>query len=716
MQKITILFLGMLSVCVGQPDSNHPFHRGLKLCDAESMASKVTIYRDKYGVPHIYGPTDASVVFGFAYAQAEDNFYHLEDNYIRGLGRAAEIYGKAAFMDDQAVHAMEIVKYSKMEYEGSSVGIKQLLDAFAEGLNFYLKKNPYVQPKLIRYFEPWFPIALLRFKYHKNEFLGYAGIGKKDLQSYFNTDTITEKKSGSNAWAIGPSKTVSGSSMILINPHVPFFGYGLYTEAHLHSDEGWNFSGVARLGLPFPYMGHNEVLGWGHTDNYFDIGDLYIETFDKPGDSLAYKYGDNYRHAIEWKDTLRIKEGAMVVDRVISFKKTHHGPILANDKGKPIAVRLPKYEEGGWFEQWYDMTKATSLQQFKKALRHEAISYMNITYADRDGNIFYIYNGIIPKRNENFNWTKPVDGSNPQTEWLGFYSVEELPQITNPLNGFVQNCNSNPFFAAPEFIRDSVKYPKGMIGPEINNARSRRSQEILKRKNKVSFTEWESLVLDTRVIVAQDELPILMKQWNALLLKDKKRAKDLFPLIAALGEWDKVSSVISVAMTLFSGCLVRKRKAGNNDYIQALQDTKSFLEKKWGTWRVPWGEINRIQRTHWSGAEPFDDNKPSLPVGGAGIGLIFSFYNQNEDFFETMPLNRKRMYGIAGNSFVSIVEFGKKIRARSVLFFGQSDNPQSKHYTDQMQLYSDGKFKPAWFTLREIEQNLESKYHPGSRI
>lgn len=679
--------------------------------DAEPIAASVTIYRDTYGVPHIYGPTDESVVFGFAWAQAEDNFENLEDNYLRSIGRASEVHGHETFLDDHIVHAMEIVKYSKQEYEKSSAKLKSLLNAFAGGLNYYVSKNNKLKIKLITKFEPWHPIAMLRYKYHKTEFLEYTGIGTKDMQKFFNTEM--ERSSGSNAWAISPKRTTTGNSMLLINPHVNFFGYGLYTEVHLHSDEGWNFSGVSRFGFPLPYMGHNETLGWGHTDNYFDLGDTYAETFDHPGKSLAYRYGNGYRMATEWKDTIKIKTNDGMIQKVVVSRKTHHGPILLTHNKKQLAVRLGKYEQGGWFEQWYAMTKAKNLSEFKTAVYQNAISYMNIVYADADGNIFYIYNGVIPKRSSGFDYTKPLDGSDPTTDWHGYYTAGELPQIINPGSGFLQNCNSNPFYATPEFIADSAKYPKQMVGDEINNYRSRRSQQILSSIEKFSFEKWKQSATDTRVLAADDEMPLLIKQWTQLNKTDKNKAMLLQPLINELQHWDHISTNESVAMTLFTHCVHMKRKNGDNDYMRALAETKQYLEVLWNTWKVSWGDINRLQRIHGSGKEDFDDNKPSVPVPGSGLGTVFSFYPAQEDYTSLMPSKRKRIYGRAGNSYVSVVEFGKKINAGSILVFGQSSDPLSGHYFDQSPYYSKGKFKPAWFYLDEIEKNLERKYHPG---
>lgn len=675
------------------------------------MPEHITIYRDTYGVPHIYGPTDESVVFGFAWAQCEDNFEHLEDNFIRAIGRAAEVHGEEAFLDDRIVHAMEIVKYSKQEYEQSSPKLKSLLNAFADGLNHYLSKNKNLKTKLLHKFEPWHPIAMLRYKYHKNEFLGYAGVGNRDMQQFFNTGM--EKSSGSNAWAISPSKTTTGNSMLLINPHVGFFGYGLYTEVHLHSEEGWNFSGVSRFGFPFPYMGHNETLGWGHTDNYSDIGDLYAETFDKPSEPLAYKYGNGYKTAVTWKDAIKVKSIKEIKTVVVDFIKTHHGPVLLTENGKPVSVRLSKYEEGGWFEQWFAMTKSKNVGEFKKAIGKNAISYMNIVCSDAAGNIYYIYNGVVPKRNSGFDYLNVLDGSNPLTDWTGYYSTDELPQITNPASGFLQNCNSNPFYASLEFLADSLKYPKAIVGGEPNNYRSKRSQQILNTNDKFSFEKWEQSVTDTKVLAAVDEIPVLLQQWEQLKLVKKAKADELLPLIDELRSWNHISTNESVAMTLFTHCTVRNRRKTGSNYMDALAETKQYLETNWGTWKVSWGSINRLQRVHWNGNEELDDSKPSVPVPGSGLSVVFSFYPSQEDYFLPVSSKRKSMYGRAGNSYVSIVEFGKRVKAKSLFIFGQSGNPSSKHYFDQAELYSKKKFKPAWFYLDEIEKNLERKYHPG---
>ncbi|MEO6193626.1 MAG: penicillin acylase family protein [Thermoanaerobaculia bacterium] len=684
---------------------------------APPMARSVTIYRDTYGVPHIYGPTDASVVFGLAFAQAEDNFAHLEDNFIRALGRGSEVHGEEALRDDQAARALEIPRLAREEYERASPKMRALYDAYATGLSFYLARHPEVKPRLLQRFEPWYPLALMRFKYDQGEFLGYAGLDDKDLRVGVE-EKPAELPQGSNSWAVGPGRSASGHPLLLINPHVAFYGPAQYYEAHLHSDEGWSFSGVGRYGLPFPYMGHNEALGWAHTDNYPDTGDLYVETFDDPAHPLAYRYGGGHRTAVRWTEEIRVKTAGGVVARRFTFRKTHHGPILTGHEGKPVAVRLAKMQEGGWLDQVYEMTRSRSLAEFKTALRHGAIPYMNITYADRDGNIFYAYNGAVPRRSPKFDWRRPVDGSDPETEWQGYHSFDELPQLLNPASGFVQSCNSSPFVTTSGGNLDPAGYPEYMIGPEPDTPRAQVSRQILGGQPKFTFEEWTRAATDTRVLEAGKRLPGLAAEWERLHAADAARAEALAPLIAELKDWDRVSRNDSVAMTLFTGWLRLYKPEGAADPwpgVHALEQARGDLEREWGTWRVAWGEINRLQRVDWSAGETFSDARPSLPVpGGPGwAGIVFNFYQRRADSPLKAAPGSRRHYGVLGNSYVSVVELGPAVRARSIVYFGASGDPKSPHYFDQAPLYARGELKPAWFTLDEIKAHLERAYHPG---
>lgn len=710
----------------------------------EKIARSVTIYRDKFGVPHIYGPTDTSVMFGFMYAQAEDNFWQIEDSYIQALGRASELYGEKNLEADLINRALEITKISQAEYLKLSKITRDICDATADGLNYYLQTHPEVKPRLITKFEPWHVLAFGRFAQYQLFIYRRPGVRESEIRSAVqevkangqvgalpppSTEKLIAEAAniwdsgvvGSNAWAASPTKSASGKALLFINPHQPFFGPGQWIEGHLHSDSGWNISGATFPGSPYPGVGHNENLGWTHTVNEPDITDLWMEKFDDQKNPLNYRYGNGYRTAVEWTDSVKIKTDKGLETKTYKFRKTHHGPVVTVRDGVPITMRMAKFETSGILAQRYLMGKAHNLKEFKAALAHVDVPMFNVMYADRDGNILYVYNGSVPRRDTKYDWSKPVDGSDPGTEWKGYHTLEELPQTLNPASGWAQNCNGTPFMATADGKGnpDPAKFPKYMV-TEGDTPRSRISRRILDAKDKFSFEEWAAAGFDTKVIEAEDQIPPLIAEWEKLQKENPARAEKTAEAVAIMKAWNGVSTIESVPMTVFtlwyytSTQAAAKRMVKDNPYprIAVLEYVMGDLTKSWGNWKVAWGEINRIQRVHTSGSiEAFSDDRPSYPIaGGPGnpIGIVFNFYSPEAK-------GQKRRYGIAGHSFVSVVEFGPKLQARSLLQFGQSADPKSPHYFDQAELYSKQQFKPAYFTLEEIKANLESAYHPGEK-
>ena len=682
---------------------------------AEQLAKKVTIYRDRYGVPHIFGKTDEACVFGYIYAQAEDNFWLVEDNYIRGLGRSAEVYGESTLQSDLMNRALEISRLSQEEYKTSDAKMKRLFDAAAAGLNYFLLKNPNAKPRLINRFEPWHVLAHNRFWLYQFFIVRRMSLKFEDLQTA-SIPLEPDERIGSNTWAISPAKSASGAAMLFTNPHLPFFGVGQFYEGHLHSDEGWEISGTSFFGSPFLITGFNSNLGWAHTVNNPDVADLYIEKFNNPNNKLKYLYGGSERTATEWTTEISVKTANGLEKRKSAFVKTHHGVIIARRGSEAISLKIAKIEEGRQLKQWYQMSRARNLAEFKKAMSSLAVPFLNTSYADNAGNIFYLYNGAIPRRSTKFDWTKPVDGSISETEWQGFHSLEELPQVLNPPSGFIQNCNTSPFLTTfGEGNPDPAKFPN-YFGRESDNARGKISRKILSEKLKFTFDEWTKAAFDTRIGEAETSLSPLFADWETLNKTNSQRAQKTKEAITELKNWNHLSTIDSVAMTLFARWLeqVLTKKAAESEKfprVAALENVLSELEKDWKTWRVQWGEVNRLQRIDSNGETPFSDQRLSLPVPGAvgETGIVFNFGTKAE-------AGQKRRYGTFGNTYVNVVEFSKKgVRARSVIVFGQNGNPESPHYFDQAQLYAQGKFKPAWFTLKEIKANLESSYRPGEK-
>ncbi len=723
---------------------------------ARAIAQTVTIERDSFGVPHVSGPTDASCVFGFIYAQAEDYFWQIEDSYLRSLGRAAEVYGEKSLPDDLVNRALEISTLSKAEYETASPKTKEICQAIADGLNYYLAKNPQLKPRLITHFEPWHPEAFRRFILYQSFIYGKSGLGAGDILSAVeeirdnkvaavtfpaklkaeilaieqNRQNMSEHV-GSNMWAVSPQKSASGKALMFINPHQPFFGPGQWYEGHVKSGEGWNLLGACFFGSPFPTLGFNGHIAWSHTVNNPDIVDLYAISFDDKGDPLKYRFGDGSKQAVAWTDQVVVKGEAGSVTRTFRFKKTHQGPLVAVRDGKPLAIRLAKLEAPGALEQSYAMGRAKSVAEFKEAMRPCNLPMFNAIVADTGGNIFYVYNGAVPKRSAKFDWTKPVDGSNPETDWQGYLAFDELPQLENPKCGFLQNCNQSPLSTTPvakELLSGEVdENPKASQFPpylmaterERDNPRAQISRRILHSDPQFDYDEWTRDGFSTKILEAELRIPDLVKDWETLARKEPERAAKLKEAVDLLKGWDCISSVDSVAMTLFAEGydrvqrMVAKRDIQNFPRIRALESAISDLEKTQGTWKVAWGDVNRLQRVHGSqvdmqGRGAFSDERPSLPIAGAPgpLGVVFNFY--------TIPQQgQKSRYGVAGHSFVAAVELAPQPRAMTILQFGESGDPASPHWFDQAGLYAKKEFKPSWYAQADIQAHSERRYHPG---
>ena len=672
------------------------------LCHIQAMANPlardVTIYRDTYGVPHVFGRTDASTVFGFAYAQAEDNFWRVEENFISALGRSSEVYGEKSLDEDRLNHALEIPRLAREEYARLDKHMRSLCDAFAAGFNYYLERHTQVKPRLLTKIEPWYTLAFIRYNYFQNGFARDRNLRGAQTAAI---DNDLKPHTGSNGWAVGPSKSASGHALLFINPHLPFFGPGQVYEGHVHSDEGWNFTGYTRFGFPLPYVGHNDNGGWVSTDNAADLTDVYLETFNDPTRPLAYKYGNGYRLATEHVEEIRVKTPSGIETRKFTMRKTHHGPILAARDGKMLSLRMAKFESDGWLREWYDMTRAKSLNELKRAMTPLNMLFGNVMYADRQGNTWYLYNGAIPKRDPRFDWTKPLDGSDPATEWQGYHTIDELPQLTNPKTGWMQNCNTSPFLLTSEGNPDPKQFPKYMV-QEGDNPRGAISREILASKPTFTFDEWRRLAFDTRVMSAGKDLDPLLA---ALKPANEARLREVYNELA---RWDRRSANDSIAITIFSLYHERRMRDEKLEALAALNEALNLLERDFGTWKVAWGEISRLQRIDESKDEDFQDSRPSLAVSGVNgnDGAVFTVYAAPER-------GQKRRYGVAGGTYISVVEFGPKVRALSIHTFGASGNPRSPHFMDQSVLYTRGEFKPAWLTLDEVRANLEFFYQPG---
>ncbi len=700
-----VLFPLLIIGCIQKPTQNQHFDQSLikdfsnqQLTD---MSNSITIYRDQFGVPHIYGPTDASVVFGATFARAEDEFHYMEQAYIKLLGKAASVMGEEWLDWDVFLRKLEIEKHSRMEYSKAPLKIKQLCDAFADGMNYFLLKNPQVKPLLIENFEPWHALAGYRL-FH------VSGIGGASLRQ-LGEPGVLDKFTGylsSTMWAVAPEKTESGHAMLFINPHIPL---DAPYEFHLHSDEGLTVSGQVAYGIGIlPISGHNGQMGWAITANEPDINDVYIEKFD-PSDPQIYQYGKSEQTVSKWQERISINTKAGLSYQDYTFEKTIHGPLFTNQDGQRLALKIAKLSKGGVLEQFYHMSKATNLSAFKQAIAPMDITYNNIVYAGRDGHIFYVYGGAIPKRDARFDWTQPVDGSDRATDWMGFFSLDELPQLEDPKTFYLQNSNSSPFFTTHDENPVESQFPKYMFRGEQDTPIAQRSRQILSNRQNISFDQFSELAFDTYLPKAKRHIHALNTEWRKLKLDDPQKADFFEPALEQLNQWDKRSAVDSIASTLYVGLYFVDSDDVDYPYLSSLELVMNHLQAKYGDWKIPFGEVHRLQRPDHRQATTYMDDKPSLAAPGLPffLGAIFTFNTQNSN-------TEKRNYGNHGHSFVSVIEFGERVQARSVMAYGQSRTPGSPHYFDQAPLYARGQFKDAWYELKEIQKHAVKVYKPGN--
>ncbi len=695
---------------------------------APDWATDVVIHRDEWGVPHIRGSTDAAVAFGSAWAQCEDHFFQLEDTYIKALGRYAEVVGESGFRSDLEVALFDLVATSRRDFPMLPEHIQRISEAFAAGYNYYLEKHPEEKPRLITRMAPFHVLAFERYMI-LGRLLGAAHAPRGRLAPLA---AELAASLGSNQWAVGPSKTRDGNAMLFINPHQPWYGSGMFTEMHVVSDEGWNFSGAMYPGGPFPTAGFNERLGWAYTVNAADISDTYRLTFDHPTDPLKYRYGAGYREAEEWSATIHVRTDDGLKPREVVLRRSHYGPIIAREDDQHyLAVRVPRLYEGSRMVQALAQAKARNFEEWYAAASMQLLQTFNTTYADADGNIFYLYNGAIARRDPSVDWTVPVDGADPNNEWGPFHPIGELPQVLNPPSGYVQNCNSTPFATTDDGSPSLLDFPPYMVEDKHDDKRrAKMARHLLRSAQDLTFEDFQALAYDTTLYWPMTELPGYARRLETLARTDPELAARVRPYLEHLLDWDFKSSLTSTQTTLAVGWYEELYGRGypvetlKPEYVGdmaarfvALEQAASKLTELYGDWRVPYGDIHRIQRhanQPASSGVPFSDDEPSLPLAGVRgpLGVAFTLYHSPPTTLENGEV-RKLRYAATGASYMAVYEFGEKARGASYLHYGQSHRPESPHFFDQARLLSERRFKPAWLYWEDVEAHTARAYRPG---
>jgi acyl-homoserine-lactone acylase len=699
----------------------------------KKQADGITIIRDNWGIAHVYGKTDADAVFGMLYAQCEDDFERVEQNYINALGRLAEVEGEGKLYNDLRTRLFQDSTLAISIYKNSQGEMKKLMVAFADGLNYFLHTHPQVKPHLIKRFQPWMPLlfsegsiggdieAVLLTKL--KEFYGDGKEASKIDENNLD-DGLEPEPKGSNGFAIAPSKSATGNVLFMINPHTSFY---FRPEIQMTSEEGLSAYGAVTWGQFFIYQGFNEHCGWMHATSQADAVDEYKETIVKRNDSLFYKYGNELRPIKSKKIILSYKTDKGQAKRSFTIYYTHHGPVVAKLGEKWMSIKMMQ-EPLTALTQSYKRTKSTGLTDFKKVMELRTNTSNNTIYADDKGNIAYFHGNFMPKRNPAYNYSIPVDGSDPETDWKGLHEASETVQLVNPASGYIQNCNATPFTVAGANSPDKSKYPTYMA-PDFENARGLHAVQVLSKESAFTMDKLIAAAYDPYLPGFEKLIPALAEAYQTI--SDESVRKKLEEPIALLKNWDKKFSTASIPMTLatYWGQELRIQQAdqipsgiGQLDIIDLLIQTPADkkinalnkvideLQRDFGTWKMPWGEVNRFQRLTGKINETFDDNQPSLPVPFAS-----SFWGSLAAYGSKKFPGTKKMYGYVGNSFVAAVEFGKKVKAKSVLAGGVNNNPSSPHFKDQAAIYCEPKFKEVLFYWEDVEKYSEKKYHPGGK-
>ncbi len=695
----------------------------------KAQARAVSIVRDDWGIAHIRGATDADAVFGMVYAQAEDDFNRVETNYINALGRLAETEGESAVYSDLRMKLFVDPADLRARYAASPSWLKRLMHAWADALNYYLAIHPSVTPRVIRHFEPWMALSFTE---------GSIGgdierVSLRELEAFYGQrtpappETLAPERprapSGSNGFAIAPSNTAAHHALLLINPHTSFF---FRSELQATSARGLNAYGAVTWGQFFIYQGFNERVGWMHTSTGADAVDEFAETIVRHGDRLFYRYGDAERPVRASAITVPYRTAAgTIAGRSFTVYRTHHGPIVRAEGDKWISIAL-MYKPVEALAQSFLRTKARDYGSFLKVAELQANSSNNTIFADADGDIAYLHPQFMPRRDDRFDFTRPVDGADPATDWKGVHRLDELPRLLDPANGWIANTNNWPYSAAGPYSPKAKDYPRYMDSAG-ENARGIHANLVLKDRRDFTPQTLIAAAFDPYLTAFARLIPTLTSAYDQLPAADPLRSA-LADQMALLRVWDDRWSADSAATSLavfwgeqlWNASAAAAKAAGIPIYdyvadhtsagqkLAALAAASDRLAKDFGSWRVPWGQINRFQRVSDDIVQQFDDARPSIavPFTSSKWGSLAAFEARRYP-------GTKLRYGTAGNSFVAVVEFGPRVRALAVTAGGESGDPRSPHFDDEATRYASGDLREVYFYPSQLRGHTERTYHPG---
>ncbi len=725
-------------------DARHPSAQELSRWKGE--AADVTITRDDWGIAHVHGKTDADAVFGMEYAQAEDDFNRVETNYINAMGRLSEAEGASQVWRDLRMKLFIDPDSARARYARSPEWLKTLMDAFADGLNYYLYTHPGVHPRVIDRFEPWMALTFTEGSIGGDIEMG---VDLRKLAAFYGNGTSASaaaraggagelaalpvpvsrlpawrrEPSGSNGIAIAPRNTLNGHALLYINPHTSFY---FRSELQMSSDSGWDAYGAVTWGQFFVYQGFDRTAGWMHTSSEVDNIDQFLETVRKRGGGWQYLYGGKWYPVRTRSITVPYRTDSGMKSRTFTAYYTRHGPVIARQGDRWVSISLMQKPIEALIQD-VTRTKVKDLADFRKTMQHHTNSSNNTIYADAEGHIGFFDSNYIPRRSDRFDWRKPVDGSDTATAYHGILSLDQSPNAIDPADGWVFNSNNWPWSAAgpdsprrgdyPTYVdRDRYESPRGLHALRLLEGKPHHyTIESLTAAGFDSYQPWLAVTV-----------PSLVKAWDALPASAALKTKLARP-ITLLRSWDYRWGINSVqtslgvywyyalAPAMFGGA--RPDTVAPRDWVAhdvapdsllaALSTAMDRLTSDFGTWQTPWGDINRFQRLDDSIQPHFDDSKPSIPVPftSSRTGSLASFGARQYD--------TKKWYGNDGNSFIAAIEFGDSVRARGITAGGESGDPNSPHFDDEAVRYATGNLRVIYFYPDQLKGHTERVYHPG---
>ncbi len=702
----------------------------------KAESARVTITRDDWGIAHVHGHTDADAVFGMIYAQCEDDFHRVERNYLTALGRTAEADGEGAIWADLRQRLFIDPEDLKRDYAQSPAWLRKLMDAWADGINFFLSTHLDVKPQVLTHFEPWMALSFTE---------GSIGgdiekIDLKKLQAFYDKAPSTpgahaeleqpnaypDDPQGSNGIAIAPSNTLDHHALLLINPHTTFF---FRSELQMSSDQGLDAYGAVTWGQFFVYQGFNNRAGWMHTSSSVDAVDEFLET-NGGGGGTTYKYGSSFRPYTRKQVAIRYQTDHGIAKRTFDVYLNQHGPVTwMTADGHFVTTKLMNIPIQA-LEQSYLRTKARDYAEYRKTMELFANSSNNTVFADADGDIAYWHGNFIPKRDPRFDYTRPVDGSDPETDWHGLMSLNEIPHLKNPASGYLFNVNDSPWNGAGRSSLKQSDFP-AYVEQGIESARGLHAMQVLAPAgtSRTDFT-LESLraaAYDSAMPWFSRTIPCLLAAYDALPGDSPLKAK-LSAQIAMLRSWDDRWSADSIptSLAIFWGTELMKTIAAParaakvpseewvaarlpaTELLSALDAAVTRLTTDFGTWQTPWGNINRFERISDDLVQPFSDAAPSIPVPFAS-----SQWGSMAAFVARPWPGTKKWYGTYGNSFVAVVEFGPRVHAVAITAGGESGHPASPHFNDEATRYATGNLREVYFYPEQLKGHTERVYQPG---